>query len=103
MGRIIGAITVVLVLLIIVSTIIYLVRHRTRHEDKVAGLSVNGDLSARQEQRIVELIDDAYRIFSRLGVNGTEHEAFHDPEIIRESTRTAIAAWTTRYRKVLTK
>ena len=97
MGKVVAIAVTILVLVIFVLMFLgWYQKFQARQENKRTGRAVDGDLNAKQEKELLFLLDEAHEIFTRLGHNPD----LNDPEIIRDSTRTAIAAWTANYRKV---
>lgn len=98
MGRVVVVGTIFVVSMIAVLVwLAWDARRSDKQDDKRAGRPIKGDLNATQERELGELLFDAHRILTAIGVNNTV-EQMTDPEIIRTSTRREIAAWTARYR-----
>jgi hypothetical protein len=98
-GRVIVTGLIIIVLVAVVAFLyVWHVIHRDRHEDKIAGRAIRGDLDAKQEQEMKELLTDAASIFETLGVNSPD-DLLGDYEVIRNSTRQKVMAWQDKNRK----
>jgi hypothetical protein len=81
-GRVFGAIAVVIIAALFVWLIRYKLKQNERIADKEAGRPVNGDLTAAQEKALIAQIDEIEQICQELLKRAQGLDALHLTEVV---------------------
>lgn len=98
MGKaaIVGA-TILLLVIVVGLLLAWHDRSSKKHEDKVAGRPLKGDLSAAQEAALQAALADADKVMIRLS---EPNMMLDDASYLTPEHREMIAAWRKRYTKI---